>query len=94
MKITCKTYPLENGKNNVLAMVSLTIEEKIVVTGIRLLDGKKGKFISFPSYKTKDDEYKDIVYPLNKELRDKLTKLVVTEYEKTVKEKSSNSDEI
>lgn len=81
MKVTAKVYLPKKEMGNLKAFASLTIEDKIVITGLKLVDGKNGMFINFPQYKS-GDEYKDIVFPLNKELRDKLTKLVIAEYNK------------
>ena len=81
MKVTAKVFLPKKEMGNLKAFASLTIEDKIVITGLKLVDGKNGMFINFPQYKS-GDEYKDIVFPLNKELREKLTKLVITEYNK------------
>lgn len=81
MKVTAKVYLPKKEMCNLKAFASLTIEDKIVITGLKLVEGKNGMFINFPQYKSRD-EYKDIVFPLNKELRDKLTKLVISEYNK------------
>lgn len=81
MKVTAKVFLPKKKMGNLKAFASLTIEDKIVITGLKLVEGKNGMFINFPQYKSGDD-YKDIVFPLNKELRDKLTKLVITEYNK------------
>ena len=81
MKVTAKVFLPKKEMGNLKAFASLTIEDKIVITGLKLVEGKNGMFINFPQYKS-GDEYKDIVYPLNKELRDKLTKLVISEYNK------------
>ena len=81
MKVTAKVFLPKKEMGNLKAFASLTIEDKIVITGLKLVEGKNGMFINFPQYKSGDD-YKDIVFPLNKELRDKLTKLVISEYNK------------
>lgn len=92
MKVTTKVFPM-NNYGNFKASASITIEDKICITGIKLLEGKKGKFISFPQYQ-KGGEYHDLVFPLNGELREKLTRLIVTEYEKTVKNAVTENDTI
>lgn len=81
MKVTAKVFLPSKDMGTLKAFASITIEEKIVITGLKLVNGKKGMFLNFPQYKS-GDEYKDIAFPLTKELRDKLTKLVITEYDK------------
>lgn len=90
MKVTAKVYMPTKDMGNLKAFASLTIEEKIVITGLKLVSGKNGMFLNFPQYKS-GDEYKDIAFPLTKELREKLTKLVVTEYNK-VKDENPPAD--
>lgn len=55
---------------NVLAVADITLDDVFVIRGVRLVDGRKGSFVSFPVRKNKDDEYVDICYPITKELRE------------------------
>ena len=45
------------------------------------MEGSKGTFVSMPSYKTKDGSYKDLTFPLNKELREQIQNAVLKEYD-------------
>lgn len=83
MKVTAKVFLPKKEMGKLKAFASLKIEDKIVITGVKLYEGKNGMFINFPQYKSGDD-YEDIVFPLNYGLRDKLTKLVISEYNKIV----------
>lgn len=90
MRVTVKVFMPQKDMGNLKAFASLTIDDKLVITGIKLVDGKNGLFINFPQYKS-GEEWKDVVFPLNKELRDKITKLVVDEYNKeTTKSNDDN----
>ena len=91
MKVTSKVYLTNKEMGNLKAFASIAIEDKIVITGLKVVDGKNGLFISFPQYKDSNGDYKDIVYPLNKDTRNNLTKLVLSEYDKSLKEKSDNN---
>lgn len=79
---------LFNGENSSLkAFASITIDDEIVIKGLRIVDGNRGLFIAFPStYSEKDDEYYDNVFPIKKETRDYITEQVLAAYEDTVKE--------
>ena len=55
---------------NVSAVATITLDGVFVIRGVRLVDGRKGSFVSFPVRKNKDDEYVDICYPITKELRE------------------------
>lgn len=37
---------------------------------VNVYDSEQGAFVSYPSYKNKDGEYVDLVFPTSKELRD------------------------
>lgn len=83
MKVTVKI----NTKNahkipNCKAFVSITLDNALSISGVKLMDGKNGLFLSYPSYKS-GDKYHDYIYPLTKEAREGLTKKVIEEYNKT-----------
>ena len=62
------------GKNN-KARASLTLEVgggKMVIYG-NAVNGKNGWFFSYPQYKTKEGEYKNLVFALDKEVNDAIS---------------------
>ena len=65
------------------AVASITIDECFVVHDIKVIEGKDGLFISMPSRKTPDGEFKDIVHPINTETREMIKSAVLEAYEKT-----------
>lgn len=86
MNITqVKIFPLENSK--VKAMASITLDGDFVITGLKILEGSKGLFVSMPSKETgKTDangkkEYKDICFPVTAEARQIISDAVLTEYD-------------
>lgn len=67
------------GKTKALARV--VINEQLQLTGLRVVDGSNGLFVSYPndpSYKGED--YRSIFYPLNKELREHVEHCVLEKY--------------
>ena len=68
------------------AVASITIDDCFVVHDIKVIEGKEGYFISMPSKKTPDGEYRDIVHPINTETREKIIEEVLKAYEKAEKE--------
>ena len=71
MEISVKPF---NGGNKTKAFVSAKLNVDggdFYLTGMTLVEGKNGLFLSFPSRKTKDGEYKDISFA-NKPLREKI----------------------
>ena len=66
------------------AVASITIEDAIVVHDIKIINGKDGLFISMPSRKTPDGDFKDIVHPINTQTREMVRDAVLAAYEKEV----------
>ena len=77
---------IEKEDSKLKAVASITIDECFVVHDIKVLEGTQGYFISMPSRKTPDGQYKDVAHPLNTETREELNKLVLAEFEKAQKQ--------
>ena len=82
-------YPYEAKDNPTVAFVNVTILDKLMLKGIRVVDGRKGLFIAFPQTKRKakkdgKDEYFDIYFPITKEFREELIETILAVYEKIV----------
>ena len=78
-----RVFPVEDG-NGILANVSVTFGGVFVVTGLKVIDGKKGAFVSMPQYKSKDGEWKDSCFPITAEFREELSDAVLEAYEDEV----------
>ncbi len=73
--------PFKNPKYS-LASVSITIVGVMVIGDIYLNESKSGNwYLSYPSYKVNDSTYKDMTFPLSKELRDKLEDAAAESYD-------------
>lgn len=69
------------------AVASMTLDECFVIHDIKVIEGEQGFFISMPSRKTPNGEYKDIVHPLNTETREAIIKRILEEYQKELDNK-------
>lgn len=67
------------------AIVSVTFDEQFVVHDIKVIEGDSGYFIAMPSRRGADGEYRDIAHPINSDMRARLQKVILSEYEKAVK---------
>ena len=74
-----KVYPVKSN-GNLLANASIEIES-IVIKGFKIVEGRDGDFVSWPSQKGKDGKYYDQVYALNKDLRREVEDNILDEYE-------------
>lgn len=83
MEITkVNVYKVEINNSNLRAFASINIDDELVIKNIKVVEGKKGLFVSYPSEKGSDGEYYDQVYPLNKETRDYIEETILEAYEK------------
>jgi stage V sporulation protein G len=86
--LTCtsvQVHPCKESNGKTKAMARVTINNQLQLTGLRVVDGANGFFVSYPLdpyYKT--EEYHSIFYPLNKELRDHVEQCVLEKYQNTV----------
>ena len=78
-----RVFPIEDGKG-ILANVSVTFCGVFVVTGLKVIDGKKGAFVSMPQYKSRDGEWKDSCFPITADFRNELIDAVLDAYEDEV----------
>ncbi len=87
LNITDIRVRLVNNNNDKLkAVASITIDDEIVVHDIKVINGKDGYFLSMPSRKTNEGEFKDIVHPIKTEVREALKEKIIAAYEKTLAE--------
>jgi stage V sporulation protein G len=82
MNITNVKIVKANNQEKLKAYVSITIDDALVVKDIKIIAGSNGLFISMPSKKDKNGEYRDIVHPVNKDSRAELEKAIFDEYHK------------
>ncbi|MBO5884851.1 MAG: septation regulator SpoVG [Clostridia bacterium] len=71
------------------AVASMTIDECFVVHDIKVIQGTEGLFISMPSRKTPEGEYKDIVHPINTQTREKISEQIIAAYQKQEAEETA-----
>ena len=66
------------------AVVSITLDDELVIHDIKVIEGDKGLFIAMPSKKAADGEYRDIAHPINSETRERIQRLILEKYEETL----------
>ncbi len=84
MQITeVKVFPIQEDK--LKAFVSVVFDGCFMVNDIKVIQGREGLFISMPSRKKKNGEFKDVAHPLNNETRRMIETRILAEYEQAVK---------
>lgn len=75
-----KLHCLPEG-NRVRAFVDLSVNNTLIIKGLRVIDGDKGLFVSMPSELGKNDRWYEKVRCLDKAVQEKITQKVLEAYQ-------------
>ncbi len=82
MEITSvKIRKVEKENSRMKGIASVVVDNAIAIHDIRIIEGDNNLFIAMPSRKTPAGEYKDIVHPINQEVRTMFEKEILDAYE-------------
>lgn len=85
MKITeVKVYPAKENGTRLKAYATIVFDGSFIIRDLKVIEGDKGFFVSMPSRRRKDGTFRDIVHPLNSEMRKNIEDMVVEEYKKVI----------
>ena len=85
MEITDVRIYLRN-EEKLKAYVTITFDDCFVIRNLKIIKGNKGMFVAMPSRTAPDGKRFDIVHPITQEMRGKLEKKILGEYEKQVQD--------
>ena len=85
MKIT-DVKVFKTKSSTLIANANITLDNELVIK-VKLIEGKSGKFLSFPNHEN-CGEYYDDVFPITKEFRTELTDAVIDAYEESDEKRS------
>lgn len=75
------------NKGDLLAAASICIDNCFVVREIKLLEGKKGRYISMPKRRIKNKDFiQDVSYPINNETRLQILEAISENYDTVMKD--------
>ncbi|MCA9769741.1 septation regulator SpoVG [Candidatus Dependentiae bacterium] len=84
MKITeVKVYPAKDS-GRLKAYATVVFDSSFIVRDLKVIEGNKGYFVSMPSRRRKDGTFRDIVHPLNSEMRKTIERVIVDEYKRVL----------
>ena len=96
MNITeVKVYPSKDS-GRLKAYATVVFDNSFIVRDLKVIEGDKGLFVSMPSRRRKDGTFRDIVHPLNSEMRTLIEDAIVAEFKKVQESGigAGSSDEI
>ena len=85
-------YPSKDGGTQ-KASATVNIGGQFAIRGIKIIEGSKGLFVSMPSYKAGNGEYKDICFPCTKEAKADFDQKVLAAYHQTMEQSQTQRQE-
>ena len=76
-----KIFPVDEEK--LKAYVTITLDHCFVVRDLKVIQGTSGLFVAMPAKKRKDGTYKDIAHPLNTDMRARMERVILDQYERS-----------
>lgn len=81
MRVTDVRIRKTNGETgNLKAYAGIVIDNALAIHDIKIIDGKEGLFITFPSRMDKEGKYRDIIHPINTEARNVIQMAIIEQY--------------
>lgn len=94
MQITAVKVRRMDGMGKLKAFVDITIDDELVVKGLKVFEGSQGVFVAMPSEKGRDDEYHDTVFPITAESRSNIQERVIDVYNQVAESGESEGQSI
>ena len=70
-----------NGESAVKAFCDVAVGELFLIRSLKVVDGKKGLFVSMPREQGKNGQWYDTVRPITKDARQQIAVVVLGAYE-------------
>ena len=74
------------GDVKLKAYATLCFDDKFLITGVKVIDGTHGRFVSMPGRKARDGTFYDVGFPITKEFRQEIQDAVLEAYTKKMEE--------
>ena len=82
MHFTITRFILFDGEGSLKAFCDVAVGGMLLIKGVRVVEGRRGLFISMPRQQSKDGAWHDSVVPLSKEMRTELSRLVLETFKR------------
>lgn len=80
LELSVRRMNMLTGDGSLKALCDLEIAGAFLIKGLRVVDGKKGLFVSMPRQQGKDSRWFDSVEALTKEAKAEVERLVLEAY--------------
>jgi stage V sporulation protein G len=72
------------NEDRLKAFVSVTLNQALVIRGIKIIEGRARHFVAMPSRSKPDGSFQDIVHPINHETRHRLESYILQIYQDVI----------
>lgn len=87
MKISVRVHEVyDNDNSKVKGLASAALGGQFAVNGIKIVEGKKGLFVTMPSKMNDEGDYVDMFHPITKDSRTQFNNAVLKAYELKLEE--------
>src|SRR5215475_431959 len=76
----------------VRSYVNIVFDNCFMIEEIRVIEGPKGLFVSFPAERPSDGTYMELAYPADAKTRQMIQAVILAEYKKVVAESDEKTD--
>ena len=82
-----QVFPIARPEGKLLAFARVLLNDQLLLSSLRIYNGSKDLFVSYPNdpYHNGED-YRQLFYPITRELRDDIEKAVLDEYHRMLEE--------
>ena len=84
-----QVFPFKEGPNlgYTKALATILLNDQIQIRGLRVMDSQNGLFVSYPNDPFfKGDDYRSLVLPITRQLREHIENCVLEKYQAAVSE--------
>lgn len=74
-----RLYKLD-GIGATKAFCDITINDELIIKGLRIVEGEKGLFVSMPREEGRDGKWFNTVMPLKRDVKDEIERLILEAY--------------
>jgi stage V sporulation protein G len=79
-------FPIPGAEGKLRAFARILLNDAIQLTSLRIYEGSKGLFVSYPNDPMHNGEdYRQLFYPVTRELRDEIENKILDQYAKVTK---------
>jgi len=82
MIVVQKIFKLNKKGSSLKAFANVVLDDKLLLKGVKVVEGKDGLFVAMPQQKGKDDKWYEAVTFLTEEGKEALQEAVLKAYKK------------